>query len=48
MTDVLEEHEGKVSIGDRNIINLRFADDIDVQAELLMKSSQVNLLSIEP
>ena len=30
---VLEEHEGKVSIGGINITNLRFADDIDVLAE---------------
>ena len=28
-TDVLEDHEGTVSIGSRTIINLRFADDID-------------------
>ena len=33
MTDVLEEHDGKVSIGDRNITNLRFADDIYALAE---------------
>ena len=29
MTDALEGHEGTVSIGDRTITNLRFADDID-------------------
>ena len=29
MTDALEYHEGTVSIGDRTINNLRFADDID-------------------
>ena len=29
MPDALDEHEGKVSIGGRNIINLRFANDID-------------------
>ena len=29
--DALEEHDGKVS--DRNITNLRFADDIDALAE---------------
>ena len=29
MTDALEDHEGTVSIGDRIITNLRFADDID-------------------
>ena len=29
MTDALNDHEGTVSIGDRNITNLRFADDID-------------------
>lgn len=29
MTDALEKHHGTVSIGGRNITNLRFADDID-------------------
>ena len=33
MSDALEEHDGKVSIGGRNIINLRFADDIAALAE---------------
>ena len=33
MSDDLEEHDGKVSIGGRNITNLRFADDIDALAE---------------
>ena len=33
MYDGLEEHDAKVSIGGRNITNLRFADDIDAQAE---------------
>ena len=33
MSDALEEHDGKVSIGNRNITNLRFADDIDALAE---------------
>ena len=33
MSDALEEHDGKVSIGSRNITNLRFADDIDALAE---------------
>ena len=33
MTCALEDHEGTVSIGDRTIINLRFADDIDDLAE---------------
>ena len=28
MPDALEQHDGKVSIGGRNITNLRFADDI--------------------
>ena len=31
--DKLQEHGGKVSIGGRNITNLRFADDIDALAE---------------
>ena len=33
MSDALEEHDGKVSIGGRNITNLRFADDMDDLAE---------------
>ena len=33
MFDALEEHDGKVNIGGRNITNLRFADDIDALAE---------------
>ena len=39
MCDALEEHDGKVSIGDKSITNLRFADDIDalgvVEQELI-------------
>ena len=34
MPDALEEHDGRISIGGRNIINLRFADDIDALAEV--------------
>ena len=33
MSYALEEHDGKVSIGGRNITNLRFAYDIDALAE---------------
>ena len=33
MSDALEEHDGFVSMGGRNITNLRFADDIDALAE---------------
>ena len=33
MSDALEEHDGKVSIGRTNITNLQFADDIDALAE---------------
>ena len=33
MSVALEEHDGKVKIGGRNITNLRFADDIEVLAE---------------
>ena len=33
MSDALEEHDGKISIGGRNIISLQFADDIDALAE---------------
>ena len=33
MSDALEEHDGKVSIGGRNITNLRFADNTDALAE---------------
>ena len=33
MSDALEEHGGKDSIGCRNFANLRFADDTDALAE---------------
>ena len=33
MSDALEDNDGKVSIGGRNVTNLRFADDIDALAE---------------
>ena len=33
ISDALKEHEGKVSIGGRNITHLLFADDTDAQAE---------------
>ena len=33
MSDAVEEHDRKVSIGDKNITNPRFADDIDSLAE---------------
>ena len=33
MSDAQEEHEEKVRIGDRNITNLRFADDTGALAE---------------
>ena len=33
MSDALEGYYGKVSIGGRNITNLRFADDIDALTE---------------
>ena len=32
MADTLEDHQGTVSIRDRTITNLRFADDIDGQS----------------
>ena len=45
--DVLEEHDGKLSIGGRTITNLRFADDIGALAEeeqeLEVLKSQQNL-----
>ena len=34
MSDALEEHDGEISMGGRNITNLRFADDIDALAEV--------------
>ena len=33
MSDALEEHDGKISIYRRNIINLQFAEGIDAIAE---------------
>ena len=35
MSDALEEHDGKVSIGGRNITNLRFADALAEEEEEL-------------
>ena len=32
MSDALEEHDGKVSIGGRCITNMQFVDDIDALA----------------
>ena len=33
MSDALDDHDGKVSISDRNITNLRFAHGVDAVAE---------------
>ena len=33
MSDALEEHDGKISMSSRNILNLQFAADIDAIAE---------------
>ena len=33
MSDALEEHDRKISISSRNIINLQFAEDTDAVAE---------------
>ncbi|MEW8544551.1 MAG: hypothetical protein AB2693_13565 [Candidatus Thiodiazotropha sp.] len=33
MSDALEDHDGKVSIGGRTITHLRFADGVDTLAE---------------
>ena len=41
MSDALEEHDGKASIGGRNSTNLRFADDIaeeEQELEALVES----------
>ena len=48
----IEEHNGNVSIGDRNITNLRFADDIPALAreehelETLVESLDKNLHTV--
>ena len=33
ISDALEEHDGKVRIGGRNITNLRFSNDVNALAE---------------
>ena len=47
MSDALEEHDGKVSIGGRNITNLRFAIDAlaeeEQELEALVESLDKNL-----
>ena len=40
MSDPLEEHDGKVSIGRRNITSLRFAHGIDAFAEKDLEALQ--------
>ena len=30
MSDALEEHDGKVSLNSRNIVNLQFAEDMEM------------------
>ena len=44
MTDALEDHKGTVSIGNRTIANLHFAEDIDSLAG--EEEELANLLSI--
>ena len=47
MSDALEEHDGKVSIGSRTITNLWFANDIDALAEEEQKlEAQVESLNM--
>ena len=38
MSDAWEEHDGKVSIGGRNITNLRFADEEEQELDALVES----------
>ena len=40
MSDALEEHDGKISIGSNTITNLQFADDIDALDEKQRKKSR--------
>ena len=47
MSDALEEHDGKVSIGGRNITNLRFADDIDALPEEEVQELEALVESLE-
>ena len=48
MSDALEEHEGNVSIGGRNITNLRFADDIDALAEEIQEQEALANVTLRP
>ena len=40
ISDALEEHDGKISIGSNTITNLQFADDIDALDEKQRKKSR--------
>ena len=42
MSDALEDHKGSVSIGGRMFINLRFTDDIVVNAECYSSSDKAD------
>ena len=48
MSDALKEHEGKVSIGGRNITHLLFADDTDAQAEEEQEVEALKKVSTKP
>ena len=43
MSDVLEEHDEKVSIGGRNITNLRFAEDAVAEKEQELEAQTESL-----
>ena len=48
MSDALEDHDVIVSIGGRNITNLRFADDIDALAEEEQELEALEEVSTKP
>ena len=48
MPNALEEHDGKVSINSRNIIDLQFVDDIDAVAEIEQEQEAQLKVSTKP
>ena len=47
LSDTMEEHDGKVSIGGRTVTNLRFDGIEEQELEALVESLEKNLLKVQ-
>ena len=46
MSDALEDHDGKVSVGERNVTNLRFVDEIAALAQKKSRTQDIKWRSV--